>query len=177
MSWFTESSRNSNWVIVVLMSLLAVINWNFNSLEIFPGVRCKIGFSFVLSQNCPNAVHAIIHLVLIKKPVAGMQSLCWPKVQGEFPLQSYGLPAHLLILYSPPCQGQGLCHNRSFPMIFPSSHSAPRGLSLSTFPLSSLCSLGPKRLLFALPQATESPQLRSPQPLTQLASHIGAKEG
>lgn len=48
------------------------------------------------------------------------------------------------------------------------------------FSLSSLCSVGPMRLRFspaALPQVTESPQPRSPQPLTQLVSHIGAKKG
>ena len=45
-----ESSRIDNRHIVGALSSLAIINLNFTSLEMYAGVTCKIGFSFVLSQ-------------------------------------------------------------------------------------------------------------------------------
>lgn len=65
------------------LSLLAFINWNFNSLEIFSGARCEIGFSFVLSQSCPNTIYSIIHRVLIQKPMARIQSVLTPEFRGN----------------------------------------------------------------------------------------------
>lgn len=167
-----ESSGNSNWLRVVLLSLLAIINWNFNSLEIFSGVRCEMGFSFVLSPSCPNTVYSITHHVLIKKPPAGM---CWPQGSGGIPFTKLWaggeaapkLPAHHL---TPDCVTTSFLRRvqtqdrLSLPYSFPAHREHHMG---SVFPqtLPSLCSLGPVRLLFPLTTLSHRPlSLLSPRP-------------
>lgn len=147
-----ESSRNNNWHMVSALSLLAISTLNFNSLEIYSGVRCEIGFSFVLSlsqhylfdnMSCPHQKACVWNSIC----------LLTPGFQGEFPLQSPGLGVRLLqnslltlhqvlslMSSSRPLpqqvsQGDRVQSQDTLSLTavsFPNPGSAPLGLSLST---------------------------------------------
>lgn len=111
-----ESSRNNHWHIVGALSLLAIINLNVNSPEIYFEVRYEIGFSFGLSQLSQHYLFNFIFCPHQKACGWNAIFLLAPEFQREFRLQSSEdtpkFPAHPLPQYSPPCQAQGLCHNR-----------------------------------------------------------------
>lgn len=96
-----QSSRIDNWHIVRALSSLAIISLNFISLEMYSGITCKIGFSFVLSQLSQQK--ACVWKVIF---------LLTPELQREFPLQGSELggreaapklPVPALTQNFPPC--------------------------------------------------------------------------
>lgn len=149
-----ESSRNNHWHIVGAQSLLAIINLNVNSLEIYSEVRYEIGFSFGLSQL---SQHYLFNYIFCPHQKA---CGCWPQssrgnslyrtmrmLQNSLLTLSLSTLPHAKLKAS---VTTGFLRVQSLTAIsFPSPGTAPHNLSLATIS-PSLWPLGLERSLFSL---------------------------